>query len=170
MEAKFLLLLILFNFLLNPSHSLKCAEETIDHCNKCDTGENSDSCSICEDKYFQFFNNLLCLPCNDSTYGQIGCIGKCSGTNYIETRNVLCEEDGCKEGYYYMNGICTKCSIGSKGCSTCTMENKGSFVCKECLNNYRLTEEGVCKKCSFPNCENCFFNKSNEEKVECDMR
>ena len=33
MEAKFLLLLILFNFLLNPSHSLKCAEETIDHCN-----------------------------------------------------------------------------------------------------------------------------------------
>ena len=76
MKANFLLLLVLFNFLLNPCHDLKCSEETIDHCTKCDAGENSDGCLTCEDKYFQFFNNLLCLLCNDSTYGQIAYVGK----------------------------------------------------------------------------------------------
>ena len=85
MKANLLLVLILFNFLLNQSQALKCDEETIDHCTKCGTGQNSDSCSTCDNKYFQFFNNLLCLPCNDPTYGQIGCEGNCDGTNYAKS-------------------------------------------------------------------------------------
>ena len=177
MKVNLLLVLILINFLLNPSQALKCSEETIDHCTQCDTGENSDTCSSCENKYFQFFNNLLCLPCNDPTFGQIGCEGNCEGTNYIKTRNVLCEEGGCKEGYYYMNGICTQCSEVSPGCSNCTYnvklnnENeKEKFVCNKCLSDeYRLNENGLCEKCYLANCEKCFFNKSNKEKVECEI-
>ena len=159
--------------MLNQSQALKCDEETIDHCTKCGTGQNSDSCSTCDNKYFQFFNNLLCLPCNDPTYGQIGCEGNCDGTNYAKSKNVLCEEGGCKEGYYYMNGICTSCSLGSPGCAKCThnvtlnKENE-KFICNECLSGYRLTEEGIYEKCYLENCEKCFFNKSNKEKVECE--
>ena len=75
MKVALLLILNLFNSLLNSSQALKCHEETIDHCTKCDTGENSDSCSSCESKYFLFFNNLLCLPCDNPEFGQIGCKG-----------------------------------------------------------------------------------------------
>ena len=117
MNVIFLLAIIFFTSLSNSSQAEpKSDAEKIDHCSRYDTGENSDNCSIWEDKYFQFLNILLCLTCNDTTYGQIGCEGKCDGTIYKKTRNVFCEEDGCKEGYFYMNGICTKCSIESPGC------------------------------------------------------
>ena len=159
MKVNYLLLLLLFNFLLNPIQGLKCAERTIDHCTKCDTGENSDSCSICEDKYFQFFNNLLCLPCNDSTYGQIACEGNCDGTDYKKTRNVFCENDGCKEGYINIDGICMTCSQASPGCAKYSYEvgvnkEKGNFICNECLNErYFLAGNGACKECNIQFCQ-----------------
>ena len=63
-----------------------------------------DTCIECKSKYFLFFNNLLCLACDDKIYGQVGCGGNCDSSNYIVTRNVFCEENGCKEGYYNLNG------------------------------------------------------------------
>ena len=92
MRVTLLLVLVIFNSLLNSSQALKCEEETIDHYTKCDTGENSDSCSSCENKYFQFFTNLLCIPCDDPEFGQVGYKGNCNANDYVNTRNVLCEE------------------------------------------------------------------------------
>ena len=63
------------------------------------------------------------------------------------------------------------------GCSKCTYEvsvkkenENENFVCNECLSDeYRLKDNNVCEKCQLANCEKCFFNKSNNEKVECDI-
>ena len=151
MEKIFIWILLL-NIVLAAEYARKCGDEVIDHCTKCNTGENSDNCEKCEDKYFPFFNNLLCLPCNDSTYGQIGCQGNCDGSNYVETRFAFCEEGGCKGGYYNLNGICMKCSEGADHCINCTYEvqeesTNGNFICHQCENNtYRLTEHGTCEK------------------------
>ena len=166
MKINFLLILVLLISLSNSNQSSKCAEETIDHCTQCGTGENSDSCSTCENNYFQFFNNLLCLSCNDPTYGQIGCEGNCNNTYFRKNLQPFCEK--CKEGYFYINGNCTSCSKVFQGCSKCDYErnqDKENFTCIKCLNNeYTLTDEGFCEKCSFPNCDICHYNNG---KVEC---
>jgi len=53
MHVNFILTLIFFNSLLNSGQaSSKSDSKKIDHCLEYNTGENSDSCSICEDKYF----------------------------------------------------------------------------------------------------------------------
>ena len=167
MKINFLLILVLIISLSNSNQSSKCAEETIDHCTQCGTGENSDSCSTCENNYFQFFNNLLCLSCNDPTYGQIGCEGNCNNTYFRKNLQPFCEK--CKEGYFYINGNCTSCSKVFQGCSKCDYErnqDKENFTCIKCLNNeYTLTDEGFCEKCSFPNCDKCHYNNGT---VECD--
>ena len=175
MHVNFILTLIFFNSLLNSGQaSSKSDSKKIDHCLEYNTRENSDSCSICEDKYFQFFNNLFCLPCNDTTYGQIGCEGKCDGTNYKKTRNVFCEEDGCKEGYFNLNGVCMTCSEISSGCSKCVKEETSNvenrnFKCTECLNDeYFLDQYDGCEKCKLPNCKKCLYNK-DRGLVECDI-
>ena len=67
--------------------------------------------------------------------------------------------------------------MASPGCLKCTYEvseknenGNGNFVCNECLSDeYRLTENNVCEKCQLANCEKCFFNKSDNENVECDI-
>ena len=56
----FLYSILIFNFC--KSDILKCGEEEIENCSICGEG---DTCNICKDKHFQFFNNLFCLPCND---------------------------------------------------------------------------------------------------------
>lgn len=68
----FYFLLIIFISLLSSNISLTCDGETIDHCSKCGEGEDSDTCEICEPNYFPFLGNHFCIPCNDSTYGQLG--------------------------------------------------------------------------------------------------
>ena len=115
--GKFLLLILLHLNIIIYIEPIKCDENTIEHCIECDSGENSGSCSKCENKYFLFFNILICLRCNDNLYGQIGCSGNCDRTNLVENRKPLWEENGCVEGYYNLNGICMKCSYGSEGCS-----------------------------------------------------
>ena len=57
-----------------------------------------------------------------------------------KTRNVFCEEDGCKEGYFNLNGVCMTCSEISPGCSKCVKEETSNvenrnFKCTECLND-----------------------------------
>ena len=75
--------------------SLKCEDEEIENCVKCGTGEFSDTCAQCEDNYFPFLFNYLCLPC-DHEYGDTGCQGKC----YINSNlAVTCDEFGCKDGF-----------------------------------------------------------------------
>ena len=115
---KNLLSYIIILILLISVFGLQCGEQNIPLCTKCKT--DSEGCAKCEDKYFPFFNDLMCKKCDDATYGNIGCGGTCDGSNYIEKRNIICEENGCKEGFYDINGICFKCSYGSPNCSKCS--------------------------------------------------
>ena len=149
--------------LIYSTINLQCGEENIEHCTKCGTGDNINSCEKCEEKYFPIMSNVICLPCNDPLYGNYGCGGKCTiaGNNYLESRNILCENGGCIEGYYEIDeGFCIPCSEGSPNCIKCTYgpitgatdsdgneDNSNKFICKECINNqYKLNSDGVCFK------------------------
>ena len=94
MKARILFL----SLLIFHVNNLQCGVESIEHCLKCGTEENINSCETCEDKYFLFLDNVLCLPC-DSILGQPGCEGNCNITRKINSmsfdRRCLGE---CKEG------------------------------------------------------------------------
>ena len=158
MKTFLLLILSLFNVTLAQESGVICGGKAIAHCTKC-SSDNSDTCEICEDKYFLIPNGLSCVACNDSTYGQIGCEGNCDGSDYATTKFAFCDKNGCKDGYYNLNGICYQCETGSPHCSKCNYEvkedeTKEKFVCKECENNkYGLTQFGTCKHCSMVNCK-----------------
>ena len=141
---------------------LICEYRDIPNCSKC----NEDLCVQCEDKYFPLYDGLICVKCDDEVYGNIGCEGKCDGSNYLATRNIICEK--CKEGYYNLMGICYSCSRGSDYCSKCEYINN-KFKCLECTNDkYRVSPQtGKCQPCSIANCEKCFYpDNSNEAKCE----
>ena len=163
---------LIFDSIINSDNLFKC-NELIEHCIECDPEENPDLCKKCEDKYFWFKDIKACIPCNDSIYGQIGCEGKCDGSNYKKTNFTFCEKGGCKKGYYNLNGLCIKCNVNSPGCSKCTYELKeneyeGNFTCHECESiEYKLTEFGNCEHCSLPYCEKCHYTQ-NYTKPECD--
>ena len=166
------LIFFLSTFFFISNEELQCEDEKIEYCTKCNTGDDSDSCSTCEDKYFPFFSDLLCYPCNDSLYGQEGCIGKCNSTNITYIRHALCEEGGCKEGFYYRDGNCNNCSLWQNGCTKCTYkkeENRtyGNIICQECESDYNLTEDGECQLCYSYNCEECHY-ENNYTKTVCD--
>ena len=171
MKAIFLLLLFLLNLIFISSSEVECEGTIIEHCSKCSTGDDSDACATCDDYYFPFFSDLYCLPCNDSIYGQTACEKKCNGTNYITTRFPFCEKEGCAEGYFNLNGICTNCSTGSPNCKDCTyevseQETNGNFICHECESNeYLLTSYGECKHCNtfLSNCQECHYEKNSKE-------
>ena len=60
MKSNLVLLLLLLSLsLLSISYqnSIECDGNIIEQCTKCDTGENSNKCSICEDGTFPFFHN-----------------------------------------------------------------------------------------------------------------
>ena len=171
MKEHLIILFSLFSCILAISYVLKCGEEHIDNCVKCDM-ENSYSCATCKPYHFLFFHNLICLPCDDEIYGQVGCGGNCDGTRYNETRMVFCEKDGCKEGYFNLNGICFRCADGSPGCKKCEIEEKNDteiYKCNECLSNeFRLSSDlGVCLPCRMDFCLRCHFNE-DYSKTECD--
>ena len=147
MKVRLLILLSILNIFFGAI--LKCGEEVIENCIKCDNEERKDTCSLCKPNHFQFFNNLFCLPCDDEIYGQIGCGGNCDGKRYNEMGFALYEENGCKEGYYNLNGFCFNCFDGSPGCKKCIIEDRGEnrteteiYKCEECINNeYKLSSE-----------------------------
>ena len=156
----FILLFQLVSYIIN----LKCEDRDIPNCQKC----NEDICEQCEDKYFLLFDGLACIKCNDSVYGNIGCEGKCDGSNYITTRNIKCEENGCKSGYYNYNGICQKCSQVSYYCSKCQY-TQNKFKCLECKNdNYAVSEiTGGCEECFMSHCYRChYLNKTKNTKCD----
>ena len=136
--------------LIFKMNNLQCGNEDIEYCAECHTDINS--CKRCEKNYFLFFNNSLCIPCNDSIYGQFGNI-KCNRT--------------CEEGYYNLNNICRPCSDGLENCGKCTYEppsfyisndfNLEYFICTECISNQYKLNKGQCKKCQISNCNECYY-------------
>ena len=90
MKVAYLLVLLALNHYIFCGQSANCDGEIIEHCLECDPKDNYESCLKCEENHFLFFNNLLCLPCNHSVYGQIGCEGNCDGSNYRNTRMAFC--------------------------------------------------------------------------------
>ena len=168
-NMKYNLFLLLSLLLVNVSfqNSVQCDGETIDKCTACNTGENSDSCSACEDKTFLFFHNLVCLPCNDSLYGQPGCGGKCNGTNFTEYGRISCEEGGCIEGYYrsYI-GICRLCNSSYPHCSKCSYYQNEGFKCLECESDeYIIDQYGRCNNCTMNNCKKCKFDDDRTKTI-----
>lgn len=173
LKSLILIFLLIIKFL--EIINLQCGKQDIPNCIKCGIGEESDTCIQCEDKYFLFFKNLLCLKCNDALYGNIGCEGNCDGANYEYSKNIICEENGCKEGYYNDNGICLKCSDISQNCIKCSyMIPEGStqneFKCLQCdyHNNYFLHNDGKCHKCLINNCYSCSSSDNKEYCFICD--
>ena len=81
--------IFLLNHLITIILNLQCGREEIDHCAQCGTGENSDTCVKCENNYFLFLSNLLCIPCDHEYYGNIGCGGNCDSSKYKEINNIF---------------------------------------------------------------------------------
>lgn len=161
MKEKFITTIFILAIVLSFSFNLKCGEEEIEHCLVCDKEKNSSACIKCEDKYFLFFNNLICLPCDHEYYGQKGCEGNCDGSKFKDIRIALCEEDGCKKGYYYMNGVCHDCSKLINGCSACSIDDDKKIICNECISKqFKLNKDfNLCDRCSMNNCLKCHFNE-----------
>ena len=177
MNKAFFSLLLLSNIILISKEDIQCDGEIIENCIQCNTGEDSDSCATCEKNHFSFFNNLLCLACNDSIYGQVECEGNCIFSNYDSLYGFVdCEKNGCKEGYYNYEGMCLTCSSRNKGCLKCSFEvqeNKTSenFTCLECdteSKEYRLLESGLCEKCYLSECLKCHYDDIFNESI-CDQ-
>ena len=150
--------------------------QTIPNCEEFDP--NTSTCLKCQDKYFPLFNNLFCIPCDYKDYGQVGCGGKCDASRYENDRFAYCEKNGCKEGYYEVEGLCLKCDTESPGCKTCYNKQTQmgdlidyEFSCQECLNNeYKMDEFGSCQKCQMENCLKCIYTDdyTNKECVQCE--
>ena len=157
---------------LNHLKYFDCMDVTIQNCESFGKEEDQNICLKCKDKYFLFFNNLYCFACNDSYYGQIGCGGNCDSSRYQQDRLVYCNPNECKEGYYYLNGICFNCSIGSPGCKKCNVTETNintqidySYKCQECQSNeYKLDEFSTCQKCYMRHCQKCHYT-DNYSKI-----
>jgi len=174
MSRNFILYFITI-ILYNSINCLNCGgEQEIPHCSQCGTGNDNYKCISCEDKYFLFAHNLMCMRCNDPTYGQIGCGGNCDGSNYEKTRLALCNENDCLPGFYNIRGTCFKCNENSPHCSKCSYEyqNGGKekvFKCLECDDpDYKVLNKkgGQCKKCSVSNCKKCYFDENDNDACE----
>ena len=170
----FILTLVITQIFINTEAKL-CGDEEIKNCKTCGKFDDLDSCGTCEDSYFLVMDNLLCLPCNDTLYGQVGCKGNCDASDYKTTSHALCDE--CKEGYYSINGFCISCDMGSPGCKECTYESEGEstskkFKCQKCLSNEYKLENYECNKCDdlkpISNCNKCHFEGEDQHGV-CDI-
>ena len=163
-----LILLLIIHFIFVKGEIKQCGEEKIDHCKTCGKYETYDSCGTCEDNHFSLMDNLLCIACNDSLYGQVKCKGNCNSSDYSSTSFPFCKE--CVEGYYSLNGICTPCDTGSSGCKKCTYGPEGKdgtpkFKCLECESSLYKLEDFLCEKCSASGCFQCHFEGEDQHKV-----
>ena len=177
-KTLYIILSLAINLFLVKGAPLKCGEESIDNCKSCGKfDEIYDSCGTCQDAHFPLMENLLCIPCNNTLYGQVGCKGNCDGSDYSTTSFAFCDE--CIDGYYSLEGICETCEIGSPGCKKCTylavgtdLTNK-TFKCQECISSEYKLEKFYCRKCSdlnlIPNCIQCHFEGEDQHPV-CDKR
>ena len=152
--------IIFISFLIFSAKDLQCGDEYIKNCSECDKNENLNSCKICDDNYFPFLENSICIPCDDNLYGQPGCSGKCSGTDLDISHKGKFKCDGeCKEGYYKLDNICEPCSSKDSNCGKCIIDpDLGDVICKECINNQYILIDGRCLGCRLAsNCEQCHY-------------
>ena len=135
--------------------ALKCQENEIENCIECKTGDNSDKCSLCEVKYFLALDGEVCIKCDDSYYGMVGCAGSC--TFMKELSNVKCQEDSCKTGYYeIVPGYCSICSLIDENCLECDyLKTNSEFKCKKCKEHYFPNNDGLCELCEEEDCLKC---------------
>ena len=172
--TKLLLFLSISICSFSTVNTIKCGDNEIDNCKTCGSGNQSNSCGICDDEYFPLLENKYCIKCDDPLYGQVGCKGACDGSDYINTESVNCQQ--CKEGYYNDNGKCLECNDYSEGCIDCSFElntetGKNEFKCKKCLNEneYKLNDNN-CDKCALNlvGCKKCHFIGDQITEAECD--
>ena len=167
-----IIILLILNLLIIKTEIMDCGDEQIKNCKKCGENENSDKCEECVDNNFPLLENLLCFPCDDPIYGQIGCKGNCDASDYSDSGFVYCDE--CKEGFYNVEGLCFICSTNSPGCTECTYEKQAEtenkrFKCTKCSSNeYRINDEFYCQKCSISNCLSCHYVDEGLDS-ECDI-
>ena len=157
--------IFLLSFLILKVNTIECGNNQIANCKECNLEDKEfNSCKTCEEGYFPILENLFCLPCNDSLYGQIGCKGECDGSNFAKSSFPYCKE--CKDGYYKVEGICEECRSVNPFCEKCTFEKEENsetkiFKCQKCLNEkeYRVNEEFRCVNCNvlLNNCKKCHF-------------
>ena len=171
-----ILILVLLSSTVFSDGPVTCDGDTIEFCTNCNSekeGKDPDSCASCENKHFPFFFDLICLACNDPNFGQIGCIGNCDGSNFLETRQITCEKDKCKEGYYYDDGQCIQCDQYNHGCIKCSYkkeenETDFNFICTECENTTKyFLKDGICEECNIPGCVSCHYLENGEQ--ECNI-
>ena len=173
MNIIFFIFLSINILLIKRIYTIQCGEEIIDHCIQCGTGENNDTCIQCENNYFLFLFNYLCLPCDNLYFGDAGCDGNCHRNGDIFS----CDENGCKEGFYNINGVCFKCDHNSPNCVKCnylppegfTDSNERIFKCTECISNEYNITNNACHKCFIENCAKCLYkdNSINPVCIKC---
>ena len=144
-------------------NSLNCGENEIEGCNICDSGINSSKCKKCEEKNFLALEGEICIKCDDSLLGMSGCDGNCEIVK--SEKNVKCEEDKCKEGFYEINpGTCAICSFLFPHCKKCSYEknyesDENKFKCLECEDKYYLAlDNKACNYCRLSFCNKCLNN------------
>ena len=168
---RFFVLTLSITLIFIKIEAKQCGDEEINNCKTCGKFKGFDSCETCEDNYFLVMDNLLCLPCNDSLYGQVGCKGNCDASDYKTSSHVLCDE--CIDGYYNLEGFCRICNTSSPGCKKCTYKSEGEstskeFKCQECLSSEYKLQDNYCHKCSVPYCKKCHFEGEDQNAV-CDI-
>ena len=92
-----------------------------------------------------------------------GCDGNCQMIK--SEKNVLCQENSCKEGYYEISpGTCAICSFLFDGCGKCSYINE-IFNCLECQNEkyYISKSDNKCKYCYLNGCKKCLNENFCEE-------
>ena len=152
--------LVLVFSLLHIVNSLKCGTNEIEACIECDS-QDTTRCKKCEDKYFLVLEGERCIKCDDPVLGMSGCDGNCEMIK--SERNVKCEENKCKEGYYELYpGTCAICSFLFEECTKCSYEyndtqsQEKEFKCLDCSNYYYLSSDGnECKYCYLDYCDKC---------------
>ena len=112
--------------------------------------------------FYIFFS----IKCNDKVDGQLGSERNCDGSQYIIKKMPLCEENGCKEGYYNKNIICSQCSIKIVNCVKCSYSAPSGnsyrvfkfFEYFGWVNGeYRLIN-GICQTCKNKSgCQECSY-------------
>lgn len=122
MKANFFLI----SLLIFSVNILSCGVENIAHCYECGEGSEINSCKTCDNKYFPFLDNVLCLPCDHEIYGQIWCNGICSNTIHYDLKQSEFNCLGvCKVGYFKLNNKCVPCSYYISNCINCGYDTYG---------------------------------------------
>ena len=111
------------------------------------------------------------------TYGDPGCLGNCKIDNSI---GFVCDEFGCKEGFYSLNKIdCMNCNaMGHEFCAKCSYlpppgqkpneTDDREFNCSECINDdYKIFPDGRCHHCYKHACADCHFEENSYKSI-CD--